>query len=122
MRAPVADCGLRTRLADADGGLPVRTVTIRCVIRLSDVGSQEQAARTPFSSPPWRVVYGRRGTPHSISTRTAKYARLGYSLGDDFEDDGLETQFAGRVFLDLLPADLTKAVDAGVLTEVHCVQ
>jgi hypothetical protein len=31
-------------------------------------------------------------------------------------------QFAGKVFLNLSPADLTKAVQAGVLVEVHCVQ
>ena len=31
-------------------------------------------------------------------------------------------QFAGKVFLDLSPADLTKALQAGVLVEVHCVQ
>lgn len=31
-------------------------------------------------------------------------------------------QFAGRLFLDFSPADLTKALQAGVLVEVHCVQ
>jgi hypothetical protein len=31
-------------------------------------------------------------------------------------------QFAGKVFLDLSPADLTKALHAGVLVEVHCVE
>jgi hypothetical protein len=31
-------------------------------------------------------------------------------------------QFAGKVFLDLSPADLTKALQVGVLVEVHCVE
>jgi hypothetical protein len=31
-------------------------------------------------------------------------------------------QFAGKVFLDLSPADLTKALHVGVLVEVHCVE
>lgn len=31
-------------------------------------------------------------------------------------------QFAGKVFLDLSLADLTRALQAGVLVEVHCVQ
>ena len=31
-------------------------------------------------------------------------------------------QFAGKVFLKLSPADLTKALQAGVLVEVHGVQ
>jgi hypothetical protein len=31
-------------------------------------------------------------------------------------------QFAGKVFLDLSPADLIKALHVGVLVEVHCVE
>ena len=31
-------------------------------------------------------------------------------------------QFAGKVFLDLSSTDLAKALQAGVLVEVHCVQ
>jgi hypothetical protein len=31
-------------------------------------------------------------------------------------------QFAGTVFLDLSPADLTKSLHVGVLVEVHCVE
>ena len=31
-------------------------------------------------------------------------------------------QFAGKVFLDLSPAELTRALQVGVLVEVHCVQ
>ena len=31
-------------------------------------------------------------------------------------------RFAGKVFLDLSPAELTKAMQVGVLVEVHCVQ
>ncbi len=38
------------------------------------------------------------------------------------QDEKKALQFAGKVFLDLPPADLTKAVKAGVLKEVHCVQ
>ncbi len=38
------------------------------------------------------------------------------------QDEKKALQFAGRVFLDLQPADLMKAVEAGVLAEVHCVQ
>ena len=37
-------------------------------------------------------------------------------------DEKRALQFAGKVFLDLSPADLTKALHAGVLLEVHCVQ
>ena len=38
------------------------------------------------------------------------------------QDEKRALQFAGRVFLDLSPADLTKALQAGVLVEVNCVQ
>ena len=38
------------------------------------------------------------------------------------QDEKKALQFAGKVFLDLSPADLTKALQAGVLVEVHCVQ
>jgi hypothetical protein len=38
------------------------------------------------------------------------------------QDEKKALQFAGKVFLDLSPADLTKALQASVLVEVHCVQ
>ncbi len=38
------------------------------------------------------------------------------------QDEKKALQFAGKVFLDLSPAELTKALHAGVLLEVHCVQ
>lgn len=38
------------------------------------------------------------------------------------QDEKKALQFAGKVVLDLPPADLTKVVKAGVLMEVHCVQ
>lgn len=38
------------------------------------------------------------------------------------QDEKKALQFAGKVFLDLSPAELTKALQAGVLLEVHCVQ
>ncbi|MEP7010740.1 MAG: type II toxin-antitoxin system RelE/ParE family toxin [Acidobacteriota bacterium] len=37
-------------------------------------------------------------------------------------DEKKALKFAGKVFLDLPPTDLAKAVKAGVLMEVHCVQ
>ena len=37
------------------------------------------------------------------------------------QDEKKALQFAGKVFLDLSTADLTKALQAGVLVEVHCV-
>jgi len=37
------------------------------------------------------------------------------------QDEKNALQFAGKVFLNLSPADLTKALQAGVLVEVHCV-
>jgi len=36
------------------------------------------------------------------------------------QDERKALQFAGRVFLDLSPADLRKALQAGVLVEGHC--
>lgn len=38
------------------------------------------------------------------------------------QDEKKALQFAGKVFLDLSPAELTKALQVGVLVEVHCVQ
>lgn len=38
------------------------------------------------------------------------------------QDEKTALQYAGKVFLDLSPADLTKALKAGVLVEVNCVQ
>lgn len=38
------------------------------------------------------------------------------------QDEKRALQYAGRVFLELSPPDLTKALQAGVLVEVHCVQ
>jgi hypothetical protein len=38
------------------------------------------------------------------------------------QDEKKALQFAGKVFLDLSSVDLTRAVEAGVLVEVHCVQ
>ena len=38
------------------------------------------------------------------------------------QDEKKALQFAGRVFLDLSPAELAKPVQAGVLVEVHCVE
>jgi len=38
------------------------------------------------------------------------------------QDEKKALQYAGKVFLDLSPADLPKALQAGVLMEVHCVQ
>ncbi len=37
-------------------------------------------------------------------------------------DERTALQFAGKVFLELSPAEVTKALQAGVLVEVHCVQ
>ena len=38
------------------------------------------------------------------------------------QDEKRALQFAGKVFLDLPPPDLSKAIEAGVLMEVHCAQ
>ena len=38
------------------------------------------------------------------------------------QDEKRALQFAGKVFLDLPPPDLLKAIEAGVLMEVHCAQ
>lgn len=38
------------------------------------------------------------------------------------QDEKRALQYAGRVFLELSPPDLTKALQAGVLVEVHCAQ
>jgi hypothetical protein len=38
------------------------------------------------------------------------------------QDEKKALQFAGKVFLDLSPVDLVRAVGAGVLVEVHCGQ
>jgi len=38
------------------------------------------------------------------------------------QDEKKALQFAGKVFLDLSPTALTKALQARVLLEVHCVQ
>lgn len=38
------------------------------------------------------------------------------------QDEKKALQYAGKVFLDLSPADLRKALHAGVLVEVNCVQ
>jgi hypothetical protein len=37
-------------------------------------------------------------------------------------DEKKALQYAGKVFLELSPAELTSAVQAGVLREVHCAQ
>lgn len=38
------------------------------------------------------------------------------------QDEKKALQFAGKVFLNLSPVELTKALQVGVLIEVHCVQ
>lgn len=38
------------------------------------------------------------------------------------QDEKRALQFAGKVFLDLSAAELAKAMQAGVLVEVHCVE
>ena len=38
------------------------------------------------------------------------------------QDEKRALQFAGKVFLDLPPPDLSKAIQAGILMEVHCAQ
>jgi hypothetical protein len=38
------------------------------------------------------------------------------------QDEKRALQFAGKVFLDLSAAELAKALQAGVLVEVHCVE
>ncbi len=38
------------------------------------------------------------------------------------QDEKKALQFAGKVFLDLSPAELTNVLRAGLLVEVHCVQ
>lgn len=38
------------------------------------------------------------------------------------QDEKRALQFAGKVFLDLPLPDLSKAIEAGVLMEVHCAQ
>jgi hypothetical protein len=42
--------------------------------------------------------------------------------GNITQDEKRALQFAGKVFLDLSAADLRKALQAGVLIGVHCVQ
>lgn len=69
-----------------------------------------------------------------LSTHT-KHARFGYIFSESdgclfankdkaniAPDEDKALQLAGKVFLDLSPADLTKALQAGVLAEVNCAQ
>jgi hypothetical protein len=75
----------------------------------------------------------RPGGGKSSGYRTILSARLGdrYVFLHGFakkdqaniaQDEKKALQFAGKVFLDLSPAGLAKALQAGVLVEVHCVQ
>ncbi len=75
----------------------------------------------------------RRGGGKSVGYRTVLSARIGdrYVFLHGFakkdkanitQDEKKALQFAGRVFLDLSPAELTKAMQVGILVEVHCVQ
>jgi hypothetical protein len=75
----------------------------------------------------------RPGAGKSGGYRTVLSARIGdryvFLHGFAKKDKGNITpvekralQFAGKVFLDLSGADLRKALHAGVLIEVHCVQ
>lgn len=76
---------------------------------------------------------GRPGGGKSGGYRTVLSARLGdryvflhgfakKDKADITQDEKKALQFAGRVFLDLSPADLAKALKTGVLVEVHCAQ
>jgi len=95
--------------------------TLRILVRVLD----RQAARERFE----RATAAERETPY----RTVLSARIGerYVFLHGFakkdkanitQDEKKALQFAGKVFLDLSPAELTKALKAGVLVEVHCVQ
>ncbi len=75
----------------------------------------------------------RPGSGKSGGYRTVLSARVGdryvflhgfakNSKGNITQDEKQALQFAGKVFLDLSTADLRKALQAGVLVEVHCVQ
>lgn len=75
----------------------------------------------------------RPGAGKSGGYRTVLSARIGdryvflhgfakNNKGNITQDEKKALQFAGKVFLDLSAADLRKALQAGVLIEVHCVQ
>jgi hypothetical protein len=75
----------------------------------------------------------RPGGGKSGGYRTVLSARIGdryvflhgfakNNKGNITQDEKKALQFAGKVFLDLSAADLRKALQAGVLIEVHCVQ
>jgi hypothetical protein len=55
-----------------------------------------------------------------IATCSCTFAKN--NKGNITQDERKALQFAGKVFLDLSAADLRKALQAGVLIEVHCVQ
>lgn len=64
-------------------------------------------------------------TPRCGSGPTSRRGRHGFAKKDKAnitQDEKKALQFAGKVFLDLSPAELTKALQVGVLVEVHCVQ
>jgi len=81
---------------------------------------------------PWRVELaasktsdGRRLAPKPRGLAASYVFLHGFDKKDKAnvkQDEKKALQFAGKVFLNLSPADLTKALQAGVLVEVHCVQ
>ena len=75
----------------------------------------------------------RPGSGKSGGYRTVLSARIGdryvflhgfakNNKGNITQDEKKALQFAGKLFLALSAADLRKALQAGVLIEVHCVQ
>lgn len=75
-------------------------------------------------TPTWATCFTRNGSHDRAEARAADTGP--WSAKKDkaniTQHEKKALQFAAKVFLDLSPADLTKALQAGVLLDMHCVQ
>jgi hypothetical protein len=90
------------------------------VARASSIGAAPP--RMSDDASPWReacqtVLSARIGDRYVFLHGFAKKAKANIA-----QDETKALQFAGKLFLELSPADLAKALQAGVLVEAHCVQ